>query len=98
MNRLAQFYCNHHNVFNNSLIKLIQKDLARSGHSEAFIAEVIAHTDSLMAKGTADPYELALYYFDKSFTDKEIEDDLIKQGYSRDFIMSVFDYIVEFSS
>ena len=51
-----------------------------------------------MAKGTADPYELALYYFDKSFTDKEVEDDLIKQGYSSDFIRQVFDYIDEFSS
>ena len=98
VNRLAQFYCNHHNVFNNSLIKLIQKDLTRSGHSEAFIAEVIAHTNSLMAEGTADPYDLALYYFDQSLTDKEIENDLIKQGYSSDFIMQVFDHIDEFSS
>ena len=98
VNRFAQFYCNNYNVFNNSLIKLIQKDLTRSGHSEAFIAEVIAHTDSLMAEGTADPYELALHYFDQSFTDKEVEDDLVKQGYSSDFIMQVFDYIDEFSS
>ena len=98
VNRLAQFYCNDYNVFNNSLIKLIQKDLTRFGHSEAFIAEVIAHTNNLMAKGTADPYDLALYYFDQSLTDKEIENDLIKQGYSSDFIMQVFDHIDEFSS
>lgn len=98
VDRFAQFYCKNYNVFNNSLVKVITKDLTNFGHSEAFIAEVIARTNSLMTKRTADPYELALYYFDKSSTDKEIEDDLIKQGCSRDFIMQVFDYIDEFSS
>lgn len=41
----------------------------------------------------ADPYDLALRYFDKAYTDKEIKDDLAERGYSQDFIQQVFDYL-----
>jgi len=41
----------------------------------------------------ADPYDLALNYFDKSYTDKEIKDDLTEKGYSYNFILKVFDYL-----
>lgn len=41
----------------------------------------------------ADPYDLALKYFDKSYTDKEVAADLTEKGYSQDFIQQVFDYL-----
>jgi len=41
----------------------------------------------------ADPYDLALRYFDKSYTDKEIKDDLAEKGYSNNFILKVLDYL-----
>ena len=42
---------------------------------------------------SVDPYDLALKYFDKALTDKEINNSLIKQGYSYDVIQKVFDYL-----
>ena len=97
--RLAKFYYKNYPVSTkfNTVIDYITKDLTPN-HSKAFIAEVISYVDMLRGNKKADPYELALYYFDKSSTDKEIENDLLKQGCSRDFIMQVFDYIDEFSS
>ena len=46
-----------------------------------------------MNQAKVDPYDLALRYFDKSYTDKEIKDDLAEKGYSNNFILKVFDYL-----
>lgn len=53
------------------------------------------HSMILNRKGftKADPYELALKYFDEAYTDKEVAADLNGKGYSYDFIQQVFDYL-----
>ena len=96
--RLAKFYYRNCPVYSkfDFVIDYITKGLSQLDHSKAFIEDVISYVDMLRGNKETDPYDLALKYFDKSFTDKEVENDLLKQGYSADFIAQVFDYLNDF--
>ena len=93
--RYAKFYYRNYRNFNSCVRSIVINDL-ENNHSDSFINAVLREMDNLhseKAVNSVDPYDLALKYFDKSYTDKEIKDDLVEKGYSYDFIQQVFDYL-----
>lgn len=95
VNKYAKLYYKKYKDFNSYVRSKVIDDL-ENNHSDSFINAVLREMDNLHSEKAAnsdDPYDLALKYFDKSYTDKEIKDDLIEKGYSYDFIQQVFDYL-----
>lgn len=92
VSRYAKFYYRNYRNFNSYVRSIVINDL-ENNHSDSFINAVLREMEQLHSEKTVDPYDLALKYFDQTLTDKEINDNLIKQGYSYDVIQKVFDYL-----
>ena len=95
VSKYAKFYYKKYKDFDSYVQSKVINDL-ENNHSDSFINAVLREMDQLHSEkivDSVDPYDLALKYFDKALTDKEINNSLIKQGYSYDVIQKVFDYL-----